>query len=131
MGNVGSLARSWRQQLIVEKYELLAGAAGGRVQLDEEQDGTGSESSPEPAAGKTSFRHSIATLYVSQTILLILVSTALIVSCVANMRFLRQSQSSTAGIKSLPHFTPSQIEVAASRHLTQDQCLAYFPGLYE
>lgn len=130
MGNVGSLARSWRQRMIVEKYELLAGAAGGRVQLDEEQDGTGSESGREPASGKTNFRH-FATLYVSQTILLTLVSAALIVSCVANMRFLRQSQSSTAGIKSMPHFTPSQIDVAASRHLTQDQCLAYFPGLYE
>lgn len=65
----------------------------------------------------------VVTLFLSAT-LFILVS-------VSTLRYLKLSGIYLPSYRHIPPVSQAQIEAATSRHLTNDQCIDLYPGLFE
>lgn len=122
-------------------YELVEGGQqleleGGRLQLhDGEQEWWCVRKAPAPVAAVLralglQSRHSLWRLAMP-VILVLLSGTLFIVVSVSALRYLKLSGIYRPAYRSIPPISQAQIDTAASRHLTHEQCMASYPGLYE
>jgi hypothetical protein len=113
-------------------YELVE---GGQSRFDGEGEWLCLRRLPAPIA--TTFRKlgftSKQSLWrtVLPVIAVLLSASLFIVTVVSSLRYLKLSGIYLPAYRVIPPISEAQVQAAAERHLTNEQCLQLYPGLYE
>lgn len=114
------------------EYELVE---GGQVRLDEGEEWSCMRKVPAPiaAAARRLGISSRQSLWrnVMPIITLLLAGSLFIITVVFSLRYVKLSGIYRPAYRNIPPISQAQIDAATSRHLTNDQCVDLYPGLFE
>lgn len=115
-----------------QHYELVEGGQG-RLNGEDEWQWLRKLPPPLAAAARKLGITSRQSLWrnVMPVIALLLAGTLFIITFTMSLRYIKLSHIYRPAYKHIPAISQEQIDAATSRHLTNDQCLELYPGLFE
>lgn len=114
-------------------YELVEGGQQGRLGGQPEWDCMGRLPAPIAWAARKLGITSRQSLWrnVLPVIALLLSGSLFIIVFVGALRYIKLSGVYRPSYREIPPVSQAQIDAATSRHLTNEQCLELYPGLFE
>lgn len=114
-------------------YELVEGGQEGRLNGQQEWDCLGRLPGPLAWTARKLGMTSRQSLWrnVMPVIALLLSGSIFIIALVGGLRYIKLSGIYHPSYRQIPPVSQAQIDAATSRHLTNDQCIELYPGLFE